>query len=64
MRTGFATITCGKCHKKIAVIWSGHKYRMPCPWCAQVQTVKNTRLRKFKPVKMTGGTNESSTTIK
>lgn len=52
MRTGFATIFCGKCHKKIPVIWSGRKYKTPCPWCAQVQTVKNTRLKNFKPVKM------------
>lgn len=51
MRKGFGTITCGKCQQKIPVIWMGEKFKMPCPRCRASQTVTNTRLKKFKPLK-------------
>lgn len=51
MREGFATITCGKCHHTIPVIWPGQKFKMPCPYCKATQTVTNTRLKNFVPNK-------------
>lgn len=51
MRKGFGTITCGKCKQKIPVIWMGEKFKMPCPRCRSSQTVTNTRLKKFQPLK-------------
>jgi hypothetical protein len=51
MRKGFGTITCGKCKQKIPVIWMGEKFKMPCPKCRARQTVTNTRLKNFQPLK-------------
>lgn len=51
MKQGLGIVKCGSCSRATPVVWSGHKYKMPCPTCGATMNIHRQRLKKFKPMK-------------
>lgn len=55
MKNGLGIATCGICRQPTAVVWPGHKYKMPCPNCKATMNIHRQRLKKFKELKGESG---------
>lgn len=51
MKKGMGIVKCGNCGRQTAVIWPGHKYKMPCPTCKATMNIHRQRLKKFEALK-------------
>lgn len=51
MKKGIGIVTCGVCRQTTAVVWPGHKYKMPCPNCKAMMNIHRKRLKKFEALK-------------